>query len=507
MPQKEANELKCHESDNVIDDVSPISETTTMVDADKDEAIKFLNDTKVMILREDSSDYPRYLMKKIDWRIMTVMCGSYFLQFLDKNLLNYAGVMGIKKNLKGNEFADLGTIFYASYIFTVPISDYCLQVFPTGKVLAFCIIAWGIVVACHAACHTYASLMIVRTLLGIFESSLSPGLITISSMWYNKSENLERTGLWVATAGLSVIIGGLLSFGFQFVTSDFQSWQIFFLVMGLITVLFGVFTWFFLPNNPTSANFLTEEEKIKVLEHIRGNQTGTETKKFKIKQIKELLFKDKHTWPLFFLTTVSMISTGALGTWSVTIITSFGFSTKVAALVQMPVGAAMVIAILTESYLCSHIGKRTMIFSGMCIPAIVGYTILLTTENRVANLIAIYLNMGSTGVIALLYSWNSANTAGHTKKLARNGLTMVAFSLGSLIGPQLFRATEKPEYRSAKITLLITSILCLPLCFLVGFISKWENNKKDESGPVTLPPNYEFKDLTDIENPNFRYSY
>lgn len=508
LHKKGDNKLdKVTEADAAIELDFTKSETMTLTGKEKDEAIKFLSDTKVTILSDGPSKYPKKLIRKIDWRIMTVMCGSYFLQFLDKNLLNYAGVMGIKKNLKGNQFADLGTIFYAAYIFAEPLSDYCLQVLPTGKFLSCCIIAWGVVVACHAACHTYASLMVVRTLLGFFESSLSPGLIVISSMWYNKQENLQRTGLWVSTAGLSVIVGGLLSFGFQHIHSDFESWRIFFLVMGVITIAFGIFTYFFLPNNPTSASFLTEEEKILVLEHIRGNQTGTETKKFKIKQIKELLFKDKHTWPLFFLTTISMISTGALGTWSVTIIASFGFSNEIAALVQMPVGAAMVIAILTESYLCSYIGRRTLIFTGMCVPGIVGYIILLTTKNKVANLIAIYLNMGSTGVIALLYSWNSANTAGHTKKLARNGLTMIAFSLGSLIGPQLFRAHEKPDYRSAKVTLLITSIVCVPLSLLVGLISKRENEKKDNEGPVSLPPNYEFKDLTDIENPNFRYSY
>lgn len=492
----------------VIDEEGMRSEETTLAEKDRDEAFDFLKKTE-QVLHGGSVPYPKALARKIDMRIMTVMCGSYFLQFIDKNSLNLAAVLGIKAHLEDhpNGFANLGTIFYASYIFAEPFASYLLQVLPTSKFLSACIIAWGCVVACHAACKTYASLMVIRTLLGIFEAALSPGLIVISSMYWTKEENMKRTGIWVSFAGLSTIVGGLLSFAFQHVHASLESWQIFFLVLGCVTIVFGIYMYMVLPNNPTSASFLTEEEKMIVLEHIRVNQTGTENKTFKKKQIMELLFRDKHTWPLFFLTIISMISTGALGTWSVTIYKTFGFSSKVSSLLQMPVGAAMIIAILGGTYTCSKIGKRTIVFMIMCLPGIAGYVILLENPNRIANLISIYMIMGSTGVIALLYSWNSANTAGHTKKIARNAMTMIAFSIGSLIGPQLFRADEAPEYRTAKAVLIATSVISVPLAGLVGYISKKENERRDKMGPVTLPPNYEFRDLTDIENPNFRYAY
>lgn len=484
------------------------SEETTLHDNEKDEAMQFLLQAD-RSLHAQPAAYSKTLARKIDSKIMVVMCCSYFLQFIDKNSLNLAAVLGIKDHLKDhpNGFANLGTIFYAAYIFAMPISSYLLQVLPTSKFLSICIIAWGVVVACHAACKSYASLMVIRSLLGIFESSLSPGLIVISSMYWTKEENMKRTGIWVSFAGLSTIVGGLLSFAFQHVHASIESWQIFFLVLGCITILFGVYMYIVLPNNPTSAKFLTEDEKLAVLEHIRVNQTGTETKTFKKKQIYEILLHDKHTWPLFFLTIISMMSTGALGTWSVTIYKSFGFSSEVAALVQMPVGAFMILFILSGTYISSKIGKRTIVFTVMCLPGVAGYAMLYACHNKVAKLMAIYMNMGSTGVIALLYSWNSANTAGHTKKLARNAMTMIAFSIGSLIGPQLFRADEAPEYRSAKITLLVTSIVTIPLAGLVGWISKTENERRDKLGPVTLPPNYEFRDMTDMENLNFRYSY
>ncbi|KAH3666382.1 hypothetical protein WICMUC_005650 [Wickerhamomyces mucosus] len=475
-----------------------ISETTTL-NNDQDEAAKFLKHTHVS-LNEDISSYTPELSRKIDIRIMFVMCGAYFLQFLDKNLLNYAGVMGIKKKLTTNEFANLGTIFYVAYIVAEPVSSYCLQRLPMAKFLSVCLICWGIVVALHSACETYASLMVIRTLLGIFESPLSPGFVVISSMYWTKDESLKRTGIWVAMAGLSVILGGILSFGFLHVSTGFANWKILFLFMGILTFLFGIATLWILPDNSTKATFLTEDEKIIVLNHIKSNQTGLENKKFKKDQIKELLFKDKHTWPIFFFTLISMISTGALGTWSVSIIQSFGYSNEISTLLQMPVGASMMIIIITESFICAKYGYLTLVFFVVQSLSVIGYIILITSSNKVAKLIAIYLNMGSTSVISLLYSWNNSNTSGHTKKLWRNGLTMVAFSIGSLIGPQLFKHGEK----TANITLLCTSVACLPIILLIGSISRYENNKRDEEGHDL---DYEFKDLTDVENKNFRYRY
>lgn len=485
----------------------PMSEETTL--AEKDQAFKFLASGGHELQKGDV-EYPRALARKIDIRMMSLMCCLYFLQFLDKNSLNLSGVMGIKSHLVDhpNGFADLGTIFYAAYIVGLPITAYLLQVYPISKVLSLCIVCWGICVACHAACKTYATLMVIRTLLGLFESSLAPALIIISSMWWNKTENMKRTGIWSAASGISTIVGGLLSFAFQHVhNASLEAWQIFFLLLGCVTVVFGVAIYFILPDNPTTASFLTEEEKCIVLEHIRSNQSGTETKKFKPEQIKELLFHDRHTWPMFFLTLVSMISTGALSTWSVSIFKTFGFSSEISSLVQMPIGAVIIISIIGECYVSAYTNQRTLVFLFMCLPAIAGYSVLFRYPNRGGNLAAVYLNMASTCVISLIYAWNSANTAGHTKKLARNALTMIAFSIASVIGPQLFRAGDAPRYKHATTALIVLSIVTVPIAALVGFISRRENDKRDAQGAVELPENYEFSDLTDIQNLNFRYSW
>jgi hypothetical protein len=53
-----------------------------------------------------------------------------------------------------------------------------------------------------------------------------------------------------------------------------------------------------LPDSPTTARFLTLEEKILVVERLRANNTGTETKRWKWEQVRECLL-DPKTWLWF----------------------------------------------------------------------------------------------------------------------------------------------------------------------------------------------------------------
>jgi MFS family permease len=69
---------------------------------------------------------------------------------------------------------------------------YLLQKFPAAKWLGVNVTLWGIATACGAAATNYQTLLISRVFLGIFEATISPSLILISSQWYTKSEQAPR---------------------------------------------------------------------------------------------------------------------------------------------------------------------------------------------------------------------------------------------------------------------------------------------------------------------------
>ena len=50
------------------------------------------------------------VIRRVDFRVVTILFGTYLLQYLDKNALNFANAYGLQKgtNLHGQDFSWLG---------------------------------------------------------------------------------------------------------------------------------------------------------------------------------------------------------------------------------------------------------------------------------------------------------------------------------------------------------------------------------------------------------------
>lgn len=243
------------------------------------------------------------LRRKIDWHIVPLMFLCYTLQFLDKVILNYAAIMGIKTELhfdpKGNEFSDLATYLFVGLLcFEIP-NIYLLQVTPAAKWLGLNVCLWGIATACGAAAHNYTTLLVSRIFLGIFEATIGPSLMLISSQWYTKSEQAPRFSFWYLGLGLGQIIGGAVSYGFQHIGPEVtpSGWRIMFITLGCITSLVGIATALLVPDTPMKASWLTSVEKMALLKHVSVNKTGLSSRKFRFKEIIEGLL-DPQIWLL-----------------------------------------------------------------------------------------------------------------------------------------------------------------------------------------------------------------
>ena len=86
-----------------------------------------------------------------------------------------------------------------------------------------------------------------------------------------------------------------------------------------------------------------------------------------------------------------------------------------------------------------------------------------------------------------------------------NAIILMSFCVGNVIGPETFQAKDAPDYIPAKITIVAVLSTTILLTTILNVLNHWENKKRDREETVEMPRNYEFMDLTDKENRNFRY--
>ena len=77
-------------------------------------------------------------------------------------------------------------------------TNWIIQRVPIAKYLGINICLWGTVLALHAACKNFTQMVVVRTLLGIFEACCQPSFVLLSSMWYKREEQAATVTYWYA---------------------------------------------------------------------------------------------------------------------------------------------------------------------------------------------------------------------------------------------------------------------------------------------------------------------
>ncbi|KAL4893389.1 MFS general substrate transporter [Aspergillus ambiguus] len=451
------------------------------------------------------------LFWKITWRIVPIQLITYFCQSLDKGIVNYASIMGIQEdaNLVGQQYSWLGTILYFGILAGEYPQNFLLQKLPLGKTLATNVFIWGAVVTCSAAATRFAPLMAVRFLLGFFESCIQPAMMLLTSMWFRREEQSVLNSIWYCMSGVSLMIGGLLAFGVShYNNGPIENWQLLFLVLGVATCVWAVCIGIFLPDSPMSAKCFSEADKVLMIERVRANETGIENKEYKKYQIIEAL-KDPFIWCCVSLITVANLVIGGLGVFSNLIIKEFGFTLLQTQLLNIAQGAWTIIVMVGSAWASQRFQQTCIVMILCAIPAIVGTIVILVVTPNASNaggmLIAFYCTQFFLAEGNMIISLITRNIAGQTKKGVTMTMLFIGWSVGNLIAPQIFQS-DAPRYLHGFLAHIVIYAVYIILTVVTRWILVARNRSKVRlTGEVSH--DLAFQDLTDKENPNFRYVY
>ncbi|EPE29458.1 MFS general substrate transporter [Glarea lozoyensis ATCC 20868] len=522
------SEKKVNPTESPVEGVSEGHNITSLHDVDdteigktglhiKDEA----GNIAVTALATDaaSAEDRKVVLRKIDLYILPIMCVTYGLQFLDKTALGYSSVFGVieDNNLKGQQYAWASSIFYFGYLVAEYPGVALIQKLPLAKFLGANIILWAGLLMITASCSSFAGLATARFFLGVFESTITPGFVAITAIWWTREEQVIRGMAWVAFNGVFSTFGGLLTFGIGHMDGALSTWKYIYLILGAITVCWGILFIWIIPDNPTTARWLTEEQKIIAIQRVIENKTGTKSRHFDVSQIMEA-FTDPKVILLFLISFVNAIPSGGLSFGSI-IISGFGFTPLTTTLLNMPLGAVQTFFTLSAGYLCMKIPNSRLIIGSLCmLPSIVGTILInnLDATNRWGRLVGVWLLVSYPVGFMVLLGLLSTNIAGSTKSTTANGLVFVGYCVGQIAGPQFFKAAEKPAYPSGIKAMLCAFVLNLVLNQVLRLLYMLENRKRDKALEGLSEGEVEelkeksriqgFEDVTDMKNVFFRYA-
>ena len=368
-----------------------------------------------------------------------------------------------------------------------------------------------------------------------------PGIIYLLSFFYLRHEIGFRCGLFAAAAPLAATFAGALAYGITSGNSHLPSWRLLFLVEGLATVIMAPVAFFFIPDSPDQARFLSAEDK-EVVKSRAIRQVGTEPlRRIGSLNLKEfaLTLIDYKAWfvavselppPLLNATDAGKlmyfganVSFASLPVYLPTILAKMGYS-KIHAqgLSAPPYFVAFLFALIT-TFVADKTQQRGLMITATSLIGGIGYIILATVTTVGVRYFAVFLAAaGVFSTIPNILAWTLStflplpsyphsdlnfldNQGSDTRRGAGLVLINVVGQCGSVLSSRIYPAVEGPRFVKGQSIcaafMFFTTFLALTLRFLLVL----DNKKLDrEQGELAIQDKSKAA-AAENYGPNFRY--
>lgn len=523
-----------HDKNLVIQRTTSLNSEQAHVDSkDADVTLKFMEQHSHLI--ENSPLTPeietKIKRKLYIWLVPLLMMINTVL-FIDKSVLSYGILLGLydSTGISKDQYNNLNSIFYAGYaVGQIPL-HFFLQKFNFARFVSLILFSWALLIFLTATASNYGGLIILRFLLGFFESVIIPAIeITLLQFFTPKERAMVNPFFWVSSQGPCEWIGGFVSYGLLHLDNPpIPPWKIFMVIVGGLTLINATWALFIYPSNPTEAKFLTIEERVYLIQKIQNaSNSSIEQKTVKKYQIIECI-KDPLTWLFFAFALFSMLHNNLM--FQVNILyEAIGVERLGITLINVVGGAfgsLWLIAGIIVVYKVKESSALVITLSGL--PALAASIGMVTIPFEKTTALIAMLLLTRTFALAFIVvvGWSTSSASGYTKKFYRNIIFMLGYCIANVISPQIWRGNQAPRYYTAWIIqIVLTFFLPIVIGIVIHILLKKRNierlkytreHPEERFGQVILTdPETGEKivekveianlDLTDLENKFFIY--
>jgi MFS transporter, ACS family, tartrate transporter len=207
----------------------------------------------------------RTVLRKATVRLIPFLFVLYIVSFLDRVNVSFAALqmnedLGFSDAVYG---LGAGIFFIGYFLFEVP-SNLILERVGARVWIARIMITWGIISTAMFLVTGPVSFYLLRFLLGVAEAGFFPGIILYLTYWFPARERAKAVALFMTAVAIAGVIGGPLSgalLSLDEVVFGLSGWQFLFIAEGFPAILLGLAVLALLPDRPSEARWLTDEER------------------------------------------------------------------------------------------------------------------------------------------------------------------------------------------------------------------------------------------------------
>lgn len=212
---------------------------------------------------------------RIRVRLVPFLMLMYVISFLDRSNIGFAKqALQSSVGISPESYALAAGLFFISYSFCGFPSNLMLHKIGAKIWMTAIMTAWGLASMATMFVRDEVSIYIVRLLLGVTEAGFFPGVILYLTYWFPSRVRGQIMGLFYIGVPIAMIFGNPLS-GFLLEIRAFgglQGWQWMFFIEGLIAVMVGIATYWYLDDRPSHASWIPADEAAALTELLREEE-------------------------------------------------------------------------------------------------------------------------------------------------------------------------------------------------------------------------------------------
>ncbi|KAJ6489526.1 MFS general substrate transporter [Mycena vitilis] len=467
-----------------------------------------------------STEEERKLWRKVDLRLMPILSLMYLLSFLDRGNARLDGLQD-QLNLAGNKYNIALTMFFVPYcLFECP-ANLVLKRFRPSRWLPGITVVWGTIMTLMGLVKTYPQLVGVRISLGVAEAGLFPGVVYYLSLWYPRHMLQLRIGLFFGAASLAGAFSGLLAYGINFMsgTRGLLGWSWIFILEGIATVFVGLLAFFILVDFPSTASFLTLEERSFIVWRKKyDNSSVGEEEHFEIRHLVQALLD----WQIWLHILIYMSIIGPL--YGITLFLPFGHNVPVSQLLTVPPYVRDPLVLYIFAYWSDKVKRRSpFIYAGLLM-CLTGFSINISNApSGVKYFGTFFCVAGSYAAFPGVVAWLGNNLSGQCKRGVgmalhigignfRQDCSSSSPNCSGAIASNIYRTQDKPRFligHGCELMFVGIGMICVPIAVLTYTRI---NNRRDvlardleERGEKNIYSRQELRRMGD-RAPDFRYT-